>query len=250
MISLKTLADVKIITGPSAITRYNNLKSITISGKASNGHSSGEAIAAIEEIAQKNLPKNFKYEWTGAALQEKSAASQKVIIFSLALLFSYLFLVALYESWLMPVVVLISIIVGLFGAYFAMFKFGVMNNLYAQIGIVVLIALASKNAILIVELAMEKSKEGKSAFVAAVEASGERFRAIMMTSFAFILGVFPLVNADGAGAETQRSVSTAVFGGMLSSSLIGIYFIPGLYILFQNIADYLNKNVRNEDRNT
>jgi len=250
MISLKALADVKIITGPSAITRYNNLKSITINGKASNGHSSEEAIAAIEEIAQKNLPKNFKYEWTGAALQEKSAASQKVIILTLALLFSYLFLVALYESWLMPAVVLISIIVGLFGAYFAMFKFGVMNNLYAQIGIVVLIALASKNAILIVELAMEKSKEGKSAFIAAVEASGERFRAIMMTSFAFILGVFPLVNAHGAGAETQRSVSTAVFGGMLSSSLIGIYFIPGLYILFQNIAEHLKKNVRNENQNT
>ena len=131
-----------------------------------------------------------------------------------------------------------------------MFKFGAMKNLYAQIGIVVLISLASKNAILIVGLAMEKSKEGKSASVAAVEASGERFRAIMMTSFAFILGVFPLVNAHGAGAEKQRSVSTVVFGGILSPSLIGIYFIPSLYILPQNIANFLKKYVINEYRDT
>lgn len=241
MISLQALAEVKMITAPASVTRYNNLRSITLRGTAAKGHSSSEAIAAIEELVSKKLPKNYKIQWTGTALEEKAAASQKATVFLLAIVFSYLFLVALYESWMLPISVIISIIVGLFGAMLAMFLTGVQNNLYAQIGIVVLIALASKNAILIVELAIEKKQHGLSTIMAAKEAASERFRAIMMTSFAFILGVYPLVIATGAGAETQRSVSTAVFGGMIASSMLSVLIVPGLFIVFQNISDKIDE---------
>ena len=233
LIQMRALADIEVATTSASIVRYNNLRSVSFSGGPAPGRSSGEAIQAMEEVARANLPAGYAYEWTGTALQEKASAGQTGGILLLAVLFAYLFLVGLYESWSIPVAVLLSVAVGLFGALAALAVTGLDNNVFAQIGIVVLIALAAKNAILIAEFAMEQRREGHGIVEAAVSAARLRFRAVMMTSFAFILGLVPLIRATGAGAATQRAVGTSIFGGMLFASLVGIFLIPGLYVLFQ-----------------
>jgi hypothetical protein len=237
MVSLGNLITTKVILAPISLTRYNNLSSISINVAKSLNSTSGDAIAAIEEAAAKKLPKNYKIEWTGSALQEKTSASQTTFVLILALFFAYLCLVSLYESWLVPISVLIGLVTGLFGAFVALFLLGVANDIYAKIGIVVLIALAAKNAILIVEVAEENIVRGEALITAAINAANQRFRAIIMTSFAFILGILPLVIASGPGANTQRSVSTAVFGGMLAATLIGVLLIPPLFIMVKQLPD-------------
>jgi hydrophobic/amphiphilic exporter-1 (mainly G- bacteria), HAE1 family len=241
MVPLGALLDVKPVQGPELITRYNLYPAATIFGAAAPGFSSGQALTFMEQTAAQKLPDGMGYDWTSSSFQEKKVGNQAYLIYALSIIMVYLVLAALYESWTSPAAVILVVPIALVGVLLALMARGYDNNLYTQVGLVLMIALSSKNAILIVEFARDLRKEGMSITEAAIEATRRRFRPIIMTSFAFILGVAPLVVAFGAGSAGQRAIGTVVFGGMLSSTLLAIPFVPVFYVLMESLSERLKK---------
>ena len=223
--------------GLNEISRYNLYPTAPIQGAPAKGYSSGEALAAIQEVAAETLPHGFGIDWQGLAYDEANAGNTAVYIFLIVVIFVYLVLVGQYESFLLPLAVIISLPVGLFGSFFFLKSMGLANDVYAQIGLVMLVGLLGKNAILIIEFAVQRRQEGISIKDAAIQGGRLRFRPIMMTSFAFIAGLIPLVRATGPGAIGNRTIGTTAVGGMLIGTLIGVFVIPGLYYLFAKMSD-------------
>ena len=235
------------VYGPNQITRYNMFTSALITGEPAPGVSSGAVITAVEQIAKETLPRGYTIEWSGVTREEKDSGGQTLIIFGICLLFVYLLLAAQYESLLLPFPVILSLPAGVFGSYFFLQIAGLENNIYAQVALVMLIGLLGKNAILIVEMAIQYRKEGLGIMEAALKGGVSRLRPILMTSFAFICGLLPLVVASGAGALGNRSIGTAAAGGMLIGTFVGIFMIPGLYVIFETLSTRLNRNKVNYD---
>jgi hydrophobe/amphiphile efflux-1 (HAE1) family protein len=237
MVPMDSLVTLSTVLAPQIVNRYNQFTSVQINGGAAPGFSSGDAMAAMKRVAAKTLPEGYIYDWSTMSFQEREASGQVLILFALALVFAYLFLVGQYESWNIPLSIIISIPVAVLGALAGLWIIGLNLSIYAQIGLVLLVGLASKNAILIVEFAKDRREQGLPVAEAAVEGARIRFRPVLMTAFSFILGVTPLVIATGAGAASRRAIGTTVFSGMLASTLFGIFLVPALYYAFQTFRE-------------
>jgi HAE1 family hydrophobic/amphiphilic exporter-1 len=233
MIPLDNLVQITQTTSPQVISHYNLFRAAEIDGSAAPGFSSGQGINVMEELSRKVLPRGYAYEWTGLSLEELESGGTSLILFGLGTLVVYLTLSAQYESFVLPFIVLLAVPMALLGALGAQWMRGLQNDVYCQVGLVMLVGLASKNAILIVEFAEQLRERGLPLLEAAVQAARIRLRPILMTSFAFILGVVPLVVASGAGENGRHSVGTTVFGGMIMSTLLNLFFIPVLYLVIE-----------------
>lgn len=221
-----------------------------VNGDAAPGYSSGEAIRAIQDVAEQTLPKGFSYEWSGITREEIISGDQAIYIFAICLVFVYILLMAQYESVFLPLPVLLSLPTGIFGAFALLYLMGLQNNIYAQVALVMLIRLLGKNAILIVEFANQRYKEGLPVVEAVIEGAVARLRPILMTSFAFIAGLIPLVTATGAGALGNRSIGAAAAGGMFVGTLFGVVIVPGLFVIFTQLGDrFVSKSAADDDDN-
>jgi len=227
---------VSEVTAPQVISHFNMFRSAEITGAAAPGLSSGEALAAMEGVARTALPPGFEFAWAGQSLEEIKAGSQAIFIFALSVLLVYLVLAAQYESWVLPIIILLGVPLAVLGGLGAQLWRGLANDVFCQVGLVLLVGLAAKNAILIVEFAEQLREQGLSITDAALEAARIRLRPILMTSIAFILGVLPLAFATGAGAAARNSVGTTVAGGMMASTFLSIVFIPVLYVVIRTLV--------------
>ncbi|MFD1139535.1 efflux RND transporter permease subunit [Larkinella insperata] len=240
MVPITTVASLKRVYGPEAVTRNNLFNAVIINGQAGRGYSSGDAIKAVEAVAQKHLPTGFTYEWTGMTREEISAGSQSGLIFGLSLVFIYFLLAAQYESYFLPLAVVLSVPTGVLGVFWGIKLVGIDNNIYVQVGLIMLIGLLAKNAILIVEYAVQRRRAGMSLVASALEASQLRLRPILMTSFAFIVGLIPLMGATGSSAKGNHSISIGTAGGMLTGVALGIFLVPVLYVIFQRLHEKIS----------
>jgi multidrug efflux pump len=240
MVPLSALVNTRYVTGPDLVTRFNNYPSIAINGAPAPGVSSGEALAVMREVVEEVMPTGYGFEWSGEAREQEGSGSTSAIAFVFGLIFVFLILAAQYESWSLPVGVMMAVPFAMLGALVAIALRGIPNDLYFQIGLLTLVGLAAKNAILIVEFVVELNrKEGMSFFDAAAEAAKLRLRPIIMTSFAFVLGVLPLAIATGASANSRHSIGTGVIGGTLAATMIAIFFIPMFYYLLETMSHKL-----------
>ena len=237
---------IKKTQGLNEITRYNMYTSSAIRGDAAKGYSSGEAIAAIKETAEQTLPHGYDIDWGGLSFDEVRRGNEALYIFIIVLVFVYLVLAAQYESFIIPLAVIFSLPAGVFGSFMLLKLMGLSNDIYAQVGLVMLVGLLGKNAVLIVEFAVQKQQQGATVLEAAIEGARVRFRPILMTSFAFIAGLIPLVIATGPGAIGNRTIGSSALGGMLFGTIFGVIVVPGLYYIFGKIAEG-RKLIKDED---
>ncbi|UGS22796.1 efflux RND transporter permease subunit [Flavobacterium channae] len=246
MVPYSAFMTLKKRQGPNEITRYNLYNSATIRAVPAKGYTTGESIKVINEVAKQTLPNGYDVAWEGLTFDEAQRGNEAILIFGIVLIFVYFVLSAQYESFILPFAVVLSLPAGIFGTFFLLKLFGLANDIYAQVGLVMLVGLLGKNAVLIVEFAVQKTQQGMSIFDAAIEGAKVRFRPILMTSFAFIAGLIPLVKATGAGAIGNRTIGTAALGGMLFGTIFGVLLIPGLYYIFAKLAEG-RKMIKNED---
>jgi len=247
MVPFSAFLHIEKVYGPEQVTRYNMYTSAMVNGQPADGYSSGQAIEAIKQVAAQKLPKGFGYDWAGSSRDQANAGNQAIFIFVICLLFVYLLLAAQYESFLLPMPVILSLPIGIFGALFMLWVMGLENNIYAQIAMIMLIGILGKNAILIIEFAALQHRLGKSPFEAAIEGAALRLRPILMTSFAFIAGLIPLMFASGAGEIGNNTIGSAAAGGMLFGTIFGVIVIPGLYVAFAGIADKHHRRGKKEE---